>query len=409
MIVMRFLAIVLDSIILFMVYKIMHELKIKDYFKYIILIILAIIMKDYFTIDYNWMTMLIVLIIMYLEIKKEDNWKSNLCIGILAGISVTVKQTTGLVILIATIGWKILDVRNFDDFKKFIKNSLIRMLGGAIVILTFALILLKLGAINDYIDYCILGVGTFSNKISYIDGLIKSSNILIRVLSIVPLFIILVLSVIYIKYHKKESLILLVYSIALMVLVYPISDESHFVVAIPGILISIGYLLNILADKIGIPEKEEIIANSFLEGIMILFTIYYFYSGMMNYNSLNKNTELNHFKYLPMEKSKISSVREVEDFIETKENDVFILDSTAALYMIPIDRYNKNYDMFLNGNLGSNGEDGQIENLKNMPNKMVLIMNSKYIRNWQNPEKVRKYVMNEMIKKGEIGIFDIYE
>ena len=409
MIVMRFLAIVLDSIILFMVYKIMHELKIKDYFKYIILIILAIIMKDYFTIDYNWMTMLIVLIIMYLEIKKEDNWKSNLCIGILAGISVTVKQTTGLVILIAIIGWKILDVRNFDDFKKFIKNSLIRMLGGAIVILTFALILLKLGAINDYIDYCILGVGTFSNKISYIDGLIKSSNILIRVLSIVPLFIILVLSVIYIKYHKKESLILLVYSIALMVLVYPISDESHFVVAIPGILISIGYLLNILADKIGIPEKEEIIANSFLEGIMILFTIYYFYSGMMNYNSLNKNTELNHFKYLPMEKSKISSVREVEDFIETKENDVFILDSTAALYMIPIDRYNKNYDMFLNGNLGSNGEDGQIENLKNMPNKMVLIMNSKYIRNWQNPEKVRKYVMNEMIKKGEIGIFDIYE
>ena len=37
--------------------------------------------------------------------------------------------------------------------------------------------------------------------------------------------------------------------------------------------------------------------------------------------------------------------------------NIHILDATAALYMIPIDRYNKNYDMFNIGNLGFKGEE----------------------------------------------------
>ena len=77
--------------------------------------------------------------------------------------------------------------------------------------------------------------------------------------------------------------------------------------------------------------------------------------------------------------------------------------------MIPINRYNKNYDMFLKGNIGSKGEEGQIEILKNSTDKIILIRNDNYQRNWQNPEKVRTYIKNNMKKTGQIGIFDIYE
>jgi len=77
--------------------------------------------------------------------------------------------------------------------------------------------------------------------------------------------------------------------------------------------------------------------------------------------------------------------------------------------MIPIDIYNKDYDMFNKGNLGSEGEEGQIENLKNEKNIIVLIKNDKYARNWQNPEKVRKHIIENWNKKGEINQFDIYE
>lgn len=35
---------------------------------------------------------------------------------------------------------------------------------------------------------------------------------------------------------------------------------------------------------------------------------------------------------------------------------MYILDYSVAIYMIPVDIYNKNYDMFNKGNFGQNGE-----------------------------------------------------
>lgn len=411
MIVMRFIAIIVDSIVLFMVYKIMSNLQIKQYLKYVILIILAYIAKPYFTIDYNWMTLLNVLIIIYIEIKQKDETKlqKHLLIGFIAGISITIKQTVGLVIAMGTIGYKMFEARSIDEFKGFMKIAIIRAIGVIIAPLTFVLILFKLGAINEYIDYCILGVATFSNRISYLDGLIKSSNIIIRVLSLILPIVYLSLAYMYKIKQKKEMLILLIFSVIQLILIYPISDESHFIVAIPPTLISIGYILNRIFEKINVPQKEEIIAVTFLESLIIVVSIWYLLVGQADYNSKNKNMELQHFKYLPMSQNGIESVKEIEEFIESQKNQVIILDATAALYMIPINRYNKNYDMFLNGNLGSRGEDGQIEDLNNMKEKTVLIMNDNYRRNWQNPENVRNYIKTKMTKTGEIGIFDIYE
>ena len=77
--------------------------------------------------------------------------------------------------------------------------------------------------------------------------------------------------------------------------------------------------------------------------------------------------------------------------------------------MIPIDKYNKDYDMFNKGNFGAKGEEGQIEKLENTSHTLVLIMNGNYRRNWQNPEKVREYIIENWTKIGEIRNFDIYE
>ena len=55
------------------------------------------------------------------------------------------------------------------------------------------------------------------------------------------------------------------------------------------------------------------------------------------------------------------------------------------------------------------GEEGIIEDLENEDNYLVLIKSEEYSRNWQNPEKVRKYIIKNMNKTGEIDVFDIYE
>ena len=105
-------------------------------------------------------------------------------------------------------------------------------------------------------------------------------------------------------------------------------------------------------------------------------------------------------------------IQEIDEYIlqeEKRGNKVYILDSEAALYMIPINKYNKNYDMFLKGNIGKDGEEGQIENIKQRKeSEIFLIRNIKYTQNWQTPTKVINYIRENLENVGEISIYEIY-
>lgn len=410
MLLMRFLAVVLDSIILIIFFKITEKIITKKYIRYLGLIILSYIMKSYFTIDYNWLALLIVLLIINLELKNEGkNLKYNFLIGVLVGMIITIKQTIGIVIVSATVGYKIFEIRNFIELKKYIKIVIFRTLGATIFPLIMIVLLILSHAFYDYIDYCILGISTFKNVISYADGLILNSKIIVKVLSIMPLIVYAIEVCFYVKNQNRENLILVIYGITQMILVYPISDEAHFVVAIPPTILGMLYIIDKICMKFNINKVAETIFTDFLEYIIIVIPIMYFLFGIMRYANQNINIELKHYKYLPLEKTSILSINQIDNYILGSEREVFILDATAAYYKIPIDYYHKNYDLFLKGNLGYEGEKGQIENLKKTDNKVVLIINDNYIRNWQNPEEVRKYIKTEMTKIGQIGIFDIYE
>ena len=78
--------------------------------------------------------------------------------------------------------------------------------------------------------------------------------------------------------------------------------------------------------------------------------------------------------------------------------------------MIALNKYNKNFDMFLKGNLGGQGEIGQIEKINQLEKgTKILIKNNQYKLNWQTPLEVISYIKNNFNKIDEISIFDIYE
>ena len=55
-------------------------------------------------------------------------------------------------------------------------------------------------------------------------------------------------------------------------------------------------------------------------------------------------------------------------------------------------------------------KSGLIEKIQNLKaGEQILILNDKYLRNWQTPEKVITYIKNNLNKIGEINMFDIYE
>ena len=120
-------------------------------------------------------------------------------------------------------------------------------------------------------------------------------------------------------------------------------------------------------------------------------------------------TQTNHFKYIIQTETMANSIKTVNEYRESQDKKVYILDATSAIYTIPLDQYTKNYDMFVVGNFGKDGEDGIIEDLKTKEDCIILIKNENHERNWQNPEKVREYIIENMEKIGEVDVFDIYE
>ena len=73
-----------------------------------------------------------------------------------------------------------------------------------------------------------------------------------------------------------------------------------------------------------------------------------------------------------------------------------IVDSEAAAAEIPLDIYNKNYSMFLKGNIGKDGEERVIKEIKNSRKRVYLIRQDKYSQNWQNPTKVTNFIKNNL-------------
>ena len=64
--------------------------------------------------------------------------------------------------------YKLLFVENKEQFKEYIKSAGTRILGILIPVIFMTVYLLVTNSLIDFINYAILGIKTFSNKIAYI-------------------------------------------------------------------------------------------------------------------------------------------------------------------------------------------------------------------------------------------------
>lgn len=420
MFIMRIMAIITNSFIMFIIYKILKIFKIKKAFSLLISIIIMKLLIESMCIDYNFIILLIALITLYIELKTykqnnnifEYNLKKEILLGILAGLSITMKQTTGICFVIAFIGYKLLAVRNKEDFRSVLKISIIRFLSSMIPVIILLIYLLCNNIMSEFIDYTILGIKDFSNSISYLN-LLKSKLSILAIL--VPITIIISL---YISIRKNNHIItiLFAYSVSTIVVVYPISDNVHFLIAGTITIITGIYLLKELYENKfkGILEKSIIIwIENFIKALIIILilimvgvSIYRLINYIINFKEY-KNLE--NFKYIPVSKELEEHIIKVDNYLEEQQNDVYIVDARAAIYMIPINRYNKNYDMFLKGNIGGKGSKGIIEDLQSKENITLLILKDKRSLNWQTPIDVIEYVQNKYEKIGDIEGFEIWK
>ena len=469
LIVMRILACLLCAGILFTFYKILNLLKANKGISLFVVMALFYMLKDYFCMDYNFAVLFVTLIIIYIELKRNlynkeninateigdtieslntnkscnqnstnketkennktdlknnklNNWKTDLILGILAGICIMLKQSTGAIVTIALLGYNLLLVRSKEEFTQYLKSTGIKILGVLIPVTLIFIYLAINGAVDDFWDYCIAGIKTFTNKIPY-SRLLDNEKLYIKILSIVAPITFMGTFLYSVFKGNKTFLIISSLSIASFSAVYPIADEVHFLIGILPTGIIICVILDFLIKAIvrGISKLINKISNRekyiniwieyFLIFMVIGLTAWYGYKSIPNIKDYfaNCKNDVKHFANIVITDYTYQKIQAMDYFIKSQDKPVYILDAEAALYQIPLDIYYKDYDMFLIGNIGSKGEEGQIEKLQKDTNKIVIIKSDGVSLNWQNPNKVREYVKQNMDYKYSILYFDVYE
>lgn len=286
--------------------------------------------------------------------------------------------------------------------------------------------LLVTNSLIDFVNYAILGIKTFSNKIAY-TGLLQDDNLEIRILAVlIPASIMLNAIILLIaRILKRENnefkniLTILIYSVSIIIVMYPISDKIHFLIgsfiALIGLIYQIYLLGKILYRKIRLAQKYKVykITTLLIQVSIFVGIAIYGINNLYNYIKVEKNKRIDHYKNIEISEGLIERIDEIDAYISEQENNgkkVYILDAEAAIYMIPLNKYNKDYDMFLKGNIGKDGEQGQIEKIQNRnDNELYLIRNSKLRSNWQTPLNVVNFVRNNLEKIGEISIYEVFK
>ena len=497
LVVFRIVGAILLTAIFFLSYVLSYKLTKRRSIGVITSLILILLYKNELAIDYNYFILMIMMCVQILEVRKIEsiekskikNKKINMhdvIIGILLGLAICTKQTIGTIISITVILSELILVENKQTFLKYIKASIVKIISMLSVVMIFFLYLLITNSITDFINYAILGIRTFTNKIEYkklftlrnktIVGLAKAEPIAITLMMTV-IGIIKTLSIICktrikedandkskenakecntaknktredqgkevkaeikkyeitgdkkhnnrrriyeIYEYLKKYIVIFIAALGMLITMYPISDEIHFMIAImPIIVIEISIFLDILTN---VASKDKSQISNFmlyaLEAFLVLFLTYKLcsitYKWTNEYQLADKEQESSNFEYIPLYKETSEGRKAIADYIKDKRAQgytVHILDSDAVVYSIITNNYAKNYDMLLKGNIGTDGAKKIMQDIDNCKagNEKILFLLKKRDRalNWQSEIEVINYARENLIEIDEIGIYDV--
>ncbi len=349
--------------------------------------------------NYNTLAVVFCLYAILVIIKKEKLKNYVLLESILITLIILTKQNIGIFYCLGYVIYTCLT-------KKEIKNTL--KIGGTtgIFLTIFILILYFNKVLEGFISYAILGLKEFSGRNRYAD--------VGYVLYMVFFTLLNSLLLLFLKYknkyknekQQKNVKILVIFSFVLLFISYPIFNRAHIRIGILTEYILFFYMMDIILSNISIKKVIINVVILMIFGIFSINSIKY----MLDYNKYILRDEFDensvYFGTLFSEEDK-NKIRKVTKFIRNSNKDVIDISSDAAIYMLPLKKNNGVFDLLLLGNLGKDGENGIVDKIEKMEDKIILVQKENY--SWQDSDMVVDFVKNNFEYVGEIEDLLIYE
>ncbi len=402
----RILNIIITTILIFLIYMLFRKLC-KNKFRalfYFLIVSSRVIVVCAAGANYNTLAIALVLLGTYLNIKWiEKEEQHNILQAVIMFLISMTKHNIGMYYIIGIVIGQLITKRKIKDIIKQIS-----ILGTGVIIV--ALVLQKIGILKDFINLLILGIGSFAQE--NIGGNIINIIEVVMFMIIVMIVTTILLRIKVFKEEEKQKLkILISVSIPMLLIAFPIYNSYHKVMANMLVLISIIYILDILILKEFIKETKIIKIAIYIFVIFNIFcSAYYSLYWLKTITSEEYEYNYSHPYYGGIiEKEEKERIKNVTQYIQKSNKKVIVLTEEAAIYTIPYKITNGYMDLPLIGNLGKDGEEKIIEQLKQLENTQILIKTNQDELFWQESKKINQYVQKNLKKVGEIENLSIYE
>ena len=312
--------------------------------------------------------------------------RNAVIVGVLTGLAVLCRQTSGVFLLIAIIILMCAD----KSLRKFILPCLA---GWGAVMIVFAVCLFATGSFNAFWDCCFFAlVGSGEKNSGFLmDGIAADLITFVGVIA----------SVYLVRKNKDRNDILhLVFGIVLITIGIPTVDMMHMLYAAAWFLIPI---FKLMKNSVSESLLKIIIA---VMGVVIVFLSVYELPQM----TLDKRYK--EFALIPLKTSELDYYEQIiaiNSRYESEGKRIVILTSGRCIISIMTDTFDPDYDLFLRGNTGTKTPLSYIEDELANGNVIFVIPDDYEEENWQNPRGVLSLIQENCTPIERYDAFVWYE
>ena len=358
--------------------------------------VLTLLNSTYIIFNYNTLGALLLLIVLDLEFSENDAGWKQLVIGFLVGFAPLLKQTIGAFAMAANFAVVLV---NIFAYKKAKKAQILRVLVSAVPLLGYAAFLLITGTFDDFWEYAIVGIGTFTHSFTFVQMLSMFPIYIMPTFIIVAEFGLAGWRIIK-RTLSSKRVAAIAFSIAWFIVAYPLCDPSHFLLVFYLVLPAVFMLLPDI-------NKFESCGKKAFVSVGVMFCIFTYLISI----PIGKNvsfTKIKNCEGIPIEAGIETTVTKVVEYIECQESkgyEVKIAGPSAAAYHIPMDRYEKEWSMLLAGNIGLTTVE---ELISSECPRLYLVERENASLMDQSFQALSKYIQEHYTMVETYGAFDVY-
>jgi len=331
--------------------------------------------------------------------------------GCLLGLATLSKQHVGLAGLAASMVFTVAAGPRDYRARPDIGRVGLKLLGWSLVVAVELGYLWKTEALGLFLKYTVIEVLTFRSEAGVSFSALMRLPGSTFLAFLVPACLLFSLGWAIWRWNREPGhavpFLLFIYGLASLSIAYPRADLAHMLVVAP---------LAVIGPSLWLSERMAAIRLRWADLVVAFPLLLLFFAPLVrveqHVTALRRGdvrlSSLPHYAGIPIDPGLDGMISQVGDSIRRLEAEgkrVYFIEHSAALFLIPADRFGDRFDVPMMGNFGADGMAWVMARLVADPTAAVLILPGSHEL---EPRAIVDFVEGSMSRAGEVAGYQIY-